>query len=111
LGLYILINEQNKSIDELWDGRDLKCTFRRTVNQAMMQSWYDLKSIVEAIQFSEEDDSLIWKYDSKGVYSVSSLYDVVNLRGIVPVHIPAIWRVKVRLGYMSSCGCWLIISC
>jgi hypothetical protein len=27
---------------------------------------------------------------------VSSLYDVVNFRGVVPVHTLAIWRVKVQ---------------
>jgi hypothetical protein len=34
--LYVLINEHNKSIYELWDGRNLKCTFRRTVNHILM---------------------------------------------------------------------------
>jgi hypothetical protein len=29
--IYNIINEQNRSIRELWDGVDLKCTFRRCV--------------------------------------------------------------------------------
>jgi hypothetical protein len=94
--LYVLINEQNKSIAELWDGVNLKCTFRRSVDQNLMQRWYDLRSIAESLHLSVEEDAVIWKFDSKGVYSVSSLYAIVNFRGIMPVHIPAVWRIKVQ---------------
>jgi phage FluMu protein Com len=61
-----------------------------------MQRWYDLKSIAESLHLSAEEDSVIWKFDSKGVYSISSLYAIVNFGGIMPVHIPAVWRVKVQ---------------
>jgi hypothetical protein len=61
-----------------------------------MQHWYDLRSIAESLHLSEEEDSVICKFDSKGVYSVISLYAIVNFRGIMPVHIPAAWRVKVQ---------------
>jgi hypothetical protein len=94
--LYVLINEQNKSIAELWDGVNLKCTFRRSIDQNLMQRWYDLRSIAESLHLSVEEDAVIWKFDSKGVYSVSSLYAIVNFRGIMPVHIPAVWRIKVQ---------------
>jgi hypothetical protein len=61
-----------------------------------MQRWYDLRSIAESLHLSVEEDAVIWKFDSKGVYSVSSLYAIVNFRGIMPVHIPAVWRIKVQ---------------
>jgi hypothetical protein len=56
-----------------------------------MQRWYELKSIAETLCLNDEEDSVIWKFDSKGVYSVSSM----SLH-IPDVHIPAIWRVKVQ---------------
>jgi hypothetical protein len=93
--LYVLVNEQNISIAEVWDGRNLKLTFRRCVDHQLMQRWYDLKSIVESIQFDGTEDSLIWKFESKGVYSVSSLYAIVNFRGIMPVHISSVWKLKI----------------
>jgi hypothetical protein len=71
--LYVLVNEQNISIAEVWDGVNLKLTFRRCVDHQLMQRWYDLKSIAESIQFDGTADSLIWKFEAKGVYSVSSL--------------------------------------
>jgi hypothetical protein len=43
--MYVLVNEQNVSIAEVWDGRNLMLTFRRCVDQIQMQRWYDLESI------------------------------------------------------------------
>jgi hypothetical protein len=60
-----------------------------------MQRWYELKSIDESIQFTETEDSLIWKFESKGEYSVSSLYAIVNFRGVQPVYIPSVWKLKI----------------
>jgi hypothetical protein len=74
----------------------LKCTFRRTVDHGLLQRWYNLKSIAESLCLNDEEDSIIWKFESKGVYYVSSLYDIVIFRGVMPVHIPAVWRVKVQ---------------
>lgn len=34
--LYFLVQEKNKTITELWDGDDLKCTFRRTFSDELM---------------------------------------------------------------------------
>jgi hypothetical protein len=61
-----------------------------------MQRWYELISIAETLCLNDDEDSVIWKFESKGVYSVSSMYAIVNFRGVMPVHIPAVWRVKVQ---------------
>jgi hypothetical protein len=66
------------------------------ISQNLMQRWYDLRSIAESLHLSVEEDAVIWKFDSKGVYSVSSLYAIVNFRGVMPVHIPTVWRIKVQ---------------
>ena len=34
--LYVLVNEKNKTIAEIWDGQELKCTFRRTFSDELM---------------------------------------------------------------------------
>ena len=34
--LYFLIQEKNKTFAELWDGVDLKCTFRRNFSHGLM---------------------------------------------------------------------------
>ena len=79
--LYIIANEQNSTIAEVWDGAQLRFSFRRNVSQRLMLQWYDLLQVAGSICLSEEDDAVIWKWEAKGTYSVSSLYSVINYRG------------------------------
>ena len=61
----------------------------------LMIKWEELFQIASSISFTEDNDDIIWKYESKGNYSVHSLYAVVNFRGVVPVHIPAVWKLDI----------------
>ena len=93
--LYVLVNEKNKTIAEIWDGQELKCTFRRTFSDELMSQWFELVDILSLTKFSQEKDSLIWKSESKWIYSSKSLYAIVNFRGIQPVYLPVVWSVKI----------------
>lgn len=77
------------------DGVNLKCTFRRCVDDKLMNLWLEIVQVASTICFSDEEDSLIWKFTSNGVYSSQSLYKIVNFRGILPVYVPAIWHLKI----------------
>jgi hypothetical protein len=37
----------------------------------------------------------VWEFHSSGTYSVSSFYAVINNRGVVPIHTPAVCRLHV----------------
>jgi hypothetical protein len=76
--LYSIVNEHGKTLREAWDGHNLKFTFRRTVRRKVMDQWYELIQIASGIQFSDEEDAVIWQFDSSGKYSVQSLYAVIN---------------------------------
>jgi hypothetical protein len=58
-GLYCLINEQNKSIAELWDGTNLRCTFRRCVDIRLFQLWEEVVSIAESISLTAGEDEMV----------------------------------------------------
>jgi hypothetical protein len=58
--LYCIVNEQNRSIAELWDEVNLKCTFRRCVNMRLLSLWEELLGLVSTIELSDEEDALIW---------------------------------------------------
>jgi hypothetical protein len=34
-------------------------------------------------------------YESNGVYSSKFLYALINFRGVKPVYLPAIWKLKI----------------
>jgi hypothetical protein len=57
--LYCLVNEQNMSIAELWDGVNLKCIFRRCVNTRLFMLWEEVVSIAESVEFSLDEDEMI----------------------------------------------------
>jgi hypothetical protein len=37
--LYVIVNEKTGTVRDLWDGVNLRCTFRRTVGDRLEQLW------------------------------------------------------------------------
>jgi hypothetical protein len=93
--IYCIVNEQNKIIVELWDGVNLKCTFRRCVDVRLYNLWEEVVNIASSIELSGEEDELIWQFDSSGIYFSQSLYAVINFRGVTPVYVPAVWSLLI----------------
>jgi hypothetical protein len=77
-------------VKDAWGGNSLRFSFRRTVNQRLMSQWNELLQIGSSIQFTEESNSIIWKFNSTGKYSVQSLYDVVNRRCVKQIFTPLV---------------------
>jgi hypothetical protein len=69
----------------------------------MMVSWLELIEIAKTISYSKENDQLIWKYETNGIYSSSSMYAIVNFRGIQPIYLPSVWKLKIP---PRICGCF-----
>lgn len=73
-----------------------------------MDAWLEIVQIAESIVFTDEPDAPIWSFNSKGIYSVQSLYAVVNFCGIKPIYPSAVWglcippRVQVFLWLLSK---------
>jgi hypothetical protein len=47
-----------------------------------MNQWDELVHISSSIQFEEAEDDIVWSFNSSGIYSVQSLYAIVNNRGV-----------------------------
>jgi hypothetical protein len=88
--LYVINEQQGKSICQAWNRNELMLTFRRNVSEALMSMWWDLCSIVEGTILTEDEDHIMWSYTSHGTYYVQSLYAVINYRGIFPVFTHAV---------------------
>jgi hypothetical protein len=93
--LYIIVNEKTSTIAELWDGHNLKCTFKRTVKERLGRDWLEIVQLASTISFSEEEDALIWSFTSNGVCTSQSLYRVINFRGVKPDYTPSVWALKI----------------
>jgi hypothetical protein len=67
--MYLIVNEKTRTIADLWDGCNLKCTFRRTVDARLGRLRLEIVQIASTISLSEEEDALIWKFNYNGLYS------------------------------------------
>jgi hypothetical protein len=66
------------------------------VDSRLGKIWLEIVQLASTIQFTDDDDdALVWKFTSDGIYTSQSLYKVINFRGITPVHIPKIWDLHV----------------
>jgi hypothetical protein len=82
-------------VSESWDGVHLKFNFRRTVDSVTMEQWYEVLQIASSIQFSDEEDAIVWQYQSSGKFSVQTLYTIVNNRGVQQIFTPVMWKIPV----------------
>ena len=53
--LYVINEQQSSTVKEVWDGVNLKLTFRRTVSEQVMNLWWELVGLMNNIALSEED--------------------------------------------------------
>jgi hypothetical protein len=60
-----------------------------------MIKWLEIVQIAQTPNLNNEQDSLIWKFEANGMFSVKSMYAVVNFRGVVPVDIHCVWKIKM----------------
>lgn len=74
--LYSICDQVGSTVAEIWDGQEVKLTFRRTFSSRMMERWLELQEVVSSIAYNSDGDALIWTYESKGEYSTKSLYAV-----------------------------------
>jgi hypothetical protein len=65
------------------------------MDRELMDQWLELVQIAGSIHLSNDEDAIIWQYESKGRYSVQSLYAVVNNRGVQQVFTPLVWKIQV----------------
>jgi hypothetical protein len=93
--LYVINDQHEKTISQAWDGQVLRLSFRRSISENLMNMWYELLGIVKNLNLQEDDDKIMWSFSSNGKFSVQSLYAVINHRGVVPVYVSAVWKLKI----------------
>lgn len=94
-GLYFICSEQCETVKQIWDGETIKLSFRRSFSPRMMELWYELEVIVSSVSFNNDTDSLVWQYTASGSYTTTSLYAIINYRGVTPIFIPFVWKLVV----------------
>jgi hypothetical protein len=73
----------------------IKLSFKRWFSQKILSLWGELVAIIQDLVLSDEEDQMVWKLNTSGVYSSQSLYGVLDFRGITPVFVPAVWKLNI----------------
>jgi hypothetical protein len=66
--IYILVNEKTQSVFNLWDGTNLKCTFRRCVDDRLMNPWLEVVQLASTISFSDDGNLLLMVFILLNLY-------------------------------------------
>lgn len=93
--LYVIAEQKNVSIAEVWDGSELRISFRRRVTPRLMHMWLELIAIAESISYVDDCDAIIWSFESSSKFSVQAMYKSISFRGVQPVFTPSIWQLNV----------------
>lgn len=62
---------------------------------SLILMWDEVVQLASTVSLDDSDGALIWKFSSNGVYSVQSLYKVINFRGIKPILVSSIWDIRI----------------
>jgi hypothetical protein len=60
-----------------------------------MVQWFEILQIAQSIHINNETVALIWMWEATGIYSVKSMYAVINFRGIKTVDIYGVGKIKI----------------
>lgn len=62
--LYKIVNEKGKSIADLWDGNNLKCTFRRNVLVELYHNRLEVVELISTVNLIDEEDEMVCQFTS-----------------------------------------------
>src|SRR4051812_48688278 len=93
--IYTICNQQGITLADAWDGVHIKITFRRTFSNKLMEQWFQFEEVIKSVAFNSDPDTLVWQLENKGQYSTSSLYHVINFRGIQQIYPLVVWKIRI----------------
>jgi hypothetical protein len=70
-----------------------RMTSSRCVDIRLFNKWEEIVSVASTLELFEENDEMIWQHNASGVYSINSLYSIINFRGVTLVYIPVVWNL------------------
>uniref|UniRef100_A0A8I7BK24 Reverse transcriptase zinc-binding domain-containing protein n=1 Tax=Hordeum vulgare subsp. vulgare TaxID=112509 RepID=A0A8I7BK24_HORVV len=91
--LFYICNQPECTVSRVWDGVDLKLSFRRCADSTGFDKWNQLLDIIQGIPLSDAPDVPIWMLESNGVYSVKSFHSTINFGGVASAIGDKLWKI------------------
>ena len=93
--LFVIREQQDASIAQVWDGVDLHLTMRRCVDEQTLTRWFELVDLVRNFSSTSDLDMPDWTLEKSCLYSVNFLYKEINFGGASSDLKDFIWEIKV----------------
>ena len=81
-GLYNIVRKKHATVAQVLSSNPLNVSFRRSLVGNNLQCWHRIVASVVDINLGEQPDRFIWSLDSKGVFTVRSMYAFLIHNGI-----------------------------
>lgn len=69
--------------------------FRRTLIGVLLNDWHQVLHIISTTTLPQGLDHFQWHWDTKGVFTVRSLYLFLNFHGVQPIQLLLWWQLPV----------------
>lgn len=102
--LFVICQQQDASIAQVWDGVDLHLSFRRCVDELNLTRWFELVDLVRNFSPTSDLDRPVWTLEKAGLYSIKSLYKEINLGWCLLIGRILFRRSKCLPTSMCFCG-------
>lgn len=79
-------------VDGIWN-----IDFVRSFGAKERDQWEELKSILNEVSLTDDNDSIEWCLDKHGQFSVKSLYRHITFGGVVNWKLQKVWDINIPL--------------
>ena len=93
--LFSLCMSPHISLQEVVASQGTQVQFRRRLSGILLQEWAAILNIISSISFTHETDNIAWRWSESGLFTVKSLYQFLNFRGVQPTTTLLWWKLPV----------------
>lgn len=72
------------TLQQVFNTQEDALVFRRSLYGVLYSEWIEMLEIINHLSFTHLEDKLSWRWDTQGKFTVKSLYQFLNYRGIKP---------------------------
>lgn len=91
--LFTLCEQKDVTCKQVVSGESM-ISFRRRLNEGLLESWEKIQSQMRDFQFSSEKDVIMWRWEKNGKFSLKSLYNA-QCDTEINVSFKHVWKSKV----------------
>ena len=94
--LFSVATDIGISVALVLDSRNINLVFRRQLTGGLRDEWYSLVSQMRVVHLDiDETDTLSWRWNTNGRFTVNSFYSWLEYGGIQNVTFNTIWKAKI----------------